>query len=411
MCNIPLMRKLLVLVLALSLASCSSLWPLKKSATQPPPKKTEKGEKVEEKVDPKPGDVQTLDGVEYIYARNKRYQLTPYEPEYMWVRKDQYSPGLFESLAGAGTQGKKERAELDKRIAKLEEDLKKKGVAPQVVYPAQVAALPGMGYYSAPPLINFSFPSPKMRRRVVVLPLRDETNYKAEHLDELTTRRVVGRLENTGAVVCVDPETITLKGKLTDPGNMKTLNELYGVQAVIAGTLSDMYTTASKIEGKDEKETSFAFAKISLTVYNTETATVLRQLSGRNPVFLSREKGEMSTEKSKIKAIDLSIELIADDLLKAVLALDWHGRIASVEKDRIFINAGRLSGLERGDALQAYSPGEQVIDATTKAPLGKLKGTYKGDLEVSELFGVDACWATVKTGGQFSPTDLVYLKK
>ena len=92
---------------------------------------------------------------------------------------------------------------------------------------------------------------------------------------------------------------------------------------------------------------------------------MLRQLSGRNPVFLSREKGEMSTEKSKIKAIDLSIELIADDLLKAVLALDWHGRIASVEKDRIFINAGRLSGLEKGDALQAYSPGEQVIDATT----------------------------------------------
>jgi hypothetical protein len=43
-------------------------------------------------------------------------------------------------------------------------------------------------------------------------------------------------------------------------------------------------------------------------------------------------------------------------------------------------------------------------------PLGKTKGSYKGELEVVELFGVDASWAKIKRGTSFSPTDLVYLK-
>jgi hypothetical protein len=192
---------------------------------------------------------------------------------------------------------------------------------------------------------------------------------------------------------------------------MKALNEIYGVQAVVKGTLSELFTSTSKIEGKDDRETSFAISKMGLEVYNTETGTILKQLSGRNPVFLSREKGDLSTEKAKIRAIDLSIEIIADDLLKTVLTIDWHARVASLENGKIYVNAGRQSGLEKGATLEVYSPGEQVMDSKTNMPLGKIKGSYKGELKVSELFGVDASWAAPVKGESFSPSDLVYLKK
>jgi hypothetical protein len=182
------------------------------------------------------------------------------------------------------------------------------------------------------------------------------------------------------------------------------------VHAIIKGVLSDIYTTTSKIEGKDEKEISFAMSKIAIDIYNTETTTILKQLSGRNPVSLSRERGDLSSEKAKIKAIDFTIEVIAEDLLKAILSIDWHARIASIEEGKIYINAGRLSNLAKGDVLEVYSPGEQKIDSKTKAPLGKIKGDYKGEVEVSEVFGVDASWAKIKKGGNFSATDLVFLK-
>jgi len=281
-----------------------------------------------------------------------------------------------------------------------------------MAYPSQMVYMPpGMGYMSSIPLITFSYPSPKMKRRVIVLPVTDQTNYKEEHLGELATKRVISRLENTGAIICIDPNMVNdVKGDFTTAQNMKVLNELYGVQAVLKSSLSDVFTSTSKIEGKDDRETSFAVSKIAIDIYNTETGTIMKQLSGRNPVFLSREKGDLSSEKAKIKALDLSIEIIAEDLLKTILALDWHARIASIEAEKVYINAGRLSGLEKGNILEVYTPGTQVVDPSTKISLGKTKGSFKGEIEIVELFGVDASWAKVKKGSAFSATDLVYLK-
>ncbi|HAR96753.1 MAG TPA: hypothetical protein DCR97_12455 [Deltaproteobacteria bacterium] len=410
------MRKLIVPFIVLSLTSCSYIpFMGKKDSTvqqkkSEPVKAVQKVEKIDES-EPKPGDIKVIDGVEYIYARNRRYMLTPYEPEYVWIRKDEYSPGMFEALAKNLSGNEKERKQLEERIAKLEEDLKKKGIAPQIAYPAQIGMVPtGVGY---PPAytVPFAFPSPKMRRRIVILLLEDRTNYKEEHFGELATRRLITRVENSGAILCIDPNTIRHTGALTDPQNMKILNELYGIQAVVKGAVSDTYVSTARADGKDDTETSFALSKIALTVYNTETGTVLRQLSGRNPVFLSREKGDMSPEKAKVKAIDLAVELLAEDLLKSILNLDWHARVASVETGRVYINAGRLSGLQKGDILEVYAPGREVVDPATNSPMGKTKGIFKGEVEVSELFGLDACWATPVKAASFSATDLVYLKK
>jgi len=295
----------------------------------------------------------------------------------------------------------------------LEEELKKKGLQPQMVYPAQFASLPaGVGVFPGATMIPFYYPSPKMRRRVVVLPIADQTNFRDENMGDLATKRLIARLENSGAIVSVSsPANVNLKGDLADPTTMKVLDQVYGIQAVIRGTLSDVYTSSSKIEGKADKETSFAMAKISLNVYNTETGTLLKQLTGRNPVYLSREIGDMSSEKAKIRAMDLSIEVIADDLLKSILYLDWHARVASVENGKVYVNAGRLSGLEKGNTLEVYAPGEQIVDARTKAPLGNVKGSFKGQLEVVEVFGVDASSAKVVSGTNFSSSDLVYFKQ
>jgi signal peptidase I len=368
----------------------------------------QKGEKIEE-AEPKPGDIKVVDGVEYIYVRNRRYMLSPYEPEYVWVRKDQYRPSLGDALSQVFTE-RQERQELEKRIAKLEEELKKKGLSPQVVYPVQVGTYPMMpSLLSIPP--SFSFPSPKMKRKVIVLPLEDKTNYREERLGEMVTRRLITRLEGTGTIICVDPENIEIKGSFSDSNFLRILNEIYGVHAVISGEVSDLYTSTAKIEGKDVSEISFAVSSVNLSVVSTETGTVIKRLSGRNPVSLSREKGEYSSERAKIRAIDLAIEVIAEDLLRTVLSIDWHARIASVDKSDVYINAGRLSGLKVGDILEVYSPGSQVYDEKTKTPIGIKRGEYKGELEVRELFGLDASAARIRKGGNFSPSDIVYLSK
>jgi hypothetical protein len=415
------MRKLIITLLIISLASCSLPFTKKKS-DQAPEKaatttsKASKGERVDSGSEPKPGDIKLVEGVEYIYARNRRYNAVSSEPEYIWYRKDQYSPGLFETLkSGMTGTDKKERTELEKRLAKLEGELKSKGTSQgqpvQVVYAGQPGLLSGLplGVGALPP--SFVYPSPKMKRRVLVLPLADQSNYKDEQLNDLATKRLISRLENSGTVICVEARSLNIQGDPTTPKNMGDLATLYGVQAVLKGTLSDVYTTTSRPDGRENREISMAISRIAVEIYNTETASLLRQLNARSPFSLSREQGEMSPEKAKLKSIDLAIELLADDVLKVLLNLDWHARIANIENDKIYINAGRMSGLEKGDILEVYTAGDQIIDKTTNIPLGRVKGDYKGELEVFEVFGVDAAWAKVKKMGSFSPTDLVYLKK
>ncbi len=415
------MRKTILVLLIMFLASCSYM-PFGKKKDEDPSKTTKKSDSAttakkpgrgdaEEVKEPQMGDIKVIDGVEYIYTRNRKYMLTPYEPPYVWVRKDQYSPGIGEALSFSvgGGPSKKEKDELEKRIAKLEEELKKKGIQPGNVYPTQMGYIPvGLGYM--PGLISFEYPSPKMKRRIIVLPVVDKTNYKSEGLGELATKRLISRLESTGTVICVDPNTLNIRGSYFEPANAKKLNDDFGIQAILKTTLSDVYTSSSRIEGKDEKETSFAMSKLAIDVFNTETGLTMKQLSGRNPISLSREKGDLSTEKAKIKAIDLAIEMIAEDVLKTVLSVDWHSRIASIEGTKVYINAGRLSGLEKGKVLEVYAPGEEVVDPKTKQPLGRKKGAFKGELEIVELFGVDASWAKTNKGGSFSSSDLVYVK-
>ncbi|OPY65765.1 MAG: hypothetical protein A4E57_03053 [Syntrophorhabdaceae bacterium PtaU1.Bin034] len=388
-----------VLALALPLASCSFPFGQKKLADV---QEAEKGEKVQE-AEPKPGDVKLVDGVEYIYARNRRFQLTPYEPEYLWIRKDEYSPGIFESIT-AGTD-KKEREELERRMAKLEAELKKNSPVPQIsqaVPAAQTPTVPASLYATSLPQARIVPRDSKLKRRILVLPVIDETNCKELHLAELATRKLMSSLERTGTVIPVDPSAMSLTDDLSITKVMDML-ELHGIHAVIKTTLAAS-PDASPGPDKDD-ESKF---RLSAAIFNTDTKVLLRQLSAHTPVVPLRAG---DSDEAASRAIGLAIGMIGDDTAKIVGSLDWSARIASIEKDRIILNAGRLSGIEKGDVLEVYSKGNQVFDKTTHLPLGQVKGSYKGEIEVYELFGVDAALAKLGKGGTFSTTDVVYLKK
>ena len=394
------MKSLMGIVLtALLLVSCNHVPFTNKNGTADS-RKTAKTATIQnqQETEPKPGDTRVTDGVEYIYTKNRRYMSQPYEPEYVWVRKDQYSPGLFESLRARAPGPTKEEKEMEARIARLEEDLKKTGAPPQMAplpqpvstAPPQPVLVPSVAMVSKAylPSSTFNYPSPRVKRHVLVLPITGTTDPKSEQLAERVTGRLITILESTGRIICLDPAMVGFHGDAVQPRAMKDLDELHGVQAIVKGALTST-------------------AKISLTLYNVETGLVLRQLSGDAALLTGGQETSPQTESMEA----MGIEALTKEVLKSILSLDWHARIASTEQGKIFVNAGRLSGLEKGDTLEVYAPGEQIIDAATRMPLGKLKGEYKGEIEIAELFGVDAAWARPRRGDRFSPTDLVYLKR
>ena len=84
---------------------------------------------------PSPGDVKIVDGVEFIYGKNVRWPTLPSEPEYVWIRKDQYASRPFDSLGEAFSEqakDKKEIEDLQKRLDRLEREIKGLDNAPVV---------------------------------------------------------------------------------------------------------------------------------------------------------------------------------------------------------------------------------------------------------------------------------------
>jgi hypothetical protein len=75
---------------------------------------------------PVTGDVRLVNGVEYVYAHNPKFGVSPDEPEYVWVRKEYYSPGGNEPPM-SNSAWEKERKELLERLEKLEAEVKQSG--------------------------------------------------------------------------------------------------------------------------------------------------------------------------------------------------------------------------------------------------------------------------------------------
>jgi len=105
------------------------------------------------------------------------------------------------------------------------------------------------------------------------------------------------------------------------------------------------------------------------------------------------------------KAFQTTIPRIAQSVEK----LSWEGRVALVKGDRIYLNAGRLSGLQIGDILKVTEEGEDVYDPDSGALIGKVPGRLKGTIEVVTYFGKDGSIGIIHSGSGFRENDHVEL--
>jgi hypothetical protein len=111
---------LITLLLCFSLFCCSS--PFKK----PPATREEAlAEAAEDrkKDGPQPGDVRVINGMEWVYGRNVKYMNTMYEPLFVWLPREVYTPSTSDTMPGRvgyPIKKTKETMALEERLAKLE---------------------------------------------------------------------------------------------------------------------------------------------------------------------------------------------------------------------------------------------------------------------------------------------------
>jgi hypothetical protein len=249
---------------------------------------------------------------------------------------------------------------------------------------------------------------PGLKKKVLITYFDDRTTEGEEVLGDWVAEKLIEEVNRRSLQVLFTDyqmvkEFVEKKGfdikELETPKVLQLLNEVFGVHALVAGYLSGPYVFATKTTEKEE-ETATAIIRIDIRLVDTFSGKIFKTLSASNPVIAAKEKGAFSGEKAKVKAIDLTLATLGRSLARELDGIDWFCRIAKVEGDQVYLNAGRITGLKVGDVMEVFRP-----DGTG------VRGEVKGKIQISALFGIDASMGRLIQGKNPDVNDILKLAK
>ena len=330
-------------------------------------------------------EVIIIDKEEYVKVLNPRASEGKDQPKYLYVPVNEYlsKRDTFTTPPMRMEEVKKESpATSIKQSPSLEEEA-------LIVSPSK-RTLPGL------------------KKKVVITYFDDRTtgseemfgDWVAEKLMKEVTRRTLQVLftDYQMAKEFLEKKGFDLKD-IETPKAIQLLNEVFGVHALVVGQLSGPYVFTTKTT-KDQEGTASAIIKIDMRLVDTFSGKTLKNLSASNPIIATKEKGSFSEEKAKVKAIDLTIADLGRSLARELDSIDWFCRIAKVEGEEVYINAGRLTGLKVGDVMEVFRPGGS----------GE-RGEVKGKIQISAFFGIDASMGRLIQGKNPDVNDILKLAK
>jgi hypothetical protein len=331
-------------------------------------------------------EVVILDGEEYVKVLNPQALERGNQPRYLYVPVNEY---LSKKESFTPLTIRKEEAKKEFPISSTEPPLYEK---------AREVDLP-------PPLRSRSS---ILKKKVVITYFDDQATQPEELFGDWVAEKLIKELNRRSQqILFVDYQTVKefLEKRgvaLTDletPKVLQLLNEVFGIHALVSGELSGPYVFTTKAT-KDQYKTASAILKIEMRLTDAFSGKTIKNLSANNPILSTEEKGSFSEEKAKMRAIDLTIAELGRSLSKELDGLDWFCRVAKVDGEEVYINAGRLTGLKVGDVMEAFRPEESVE-----------RGEVKGKLQISAWFGIDASIGKLIQGKKPDVNDILRIAR
>ena len=365
----------LFILFLLFACSTPSWFPLKKG----PPHKA----KMKELLDK---EVIIIDRQEYVKVQNPRISEGSDQPKYLYIPIDEY---------------------FAKKETFIAPSIRKEEVKDGSSLPF-TKPLPSPVERGAFPTSVAVSTVPDLKKKVVIAHFDDRTISADERLGDWMAEKLMKEVvQRSNKILFVDypmvKEFLEKRGvalkDLETPKTLHLLNEVFGIQAVVLGELSGPYVFTTK-GAKDQDGTSSAIIKIDMRLVDTFSNKTLKTLSTANPIISTKEKGTFSDEKAKGKAIDLTIVDLGRSLSRELDNLDWFCRIAKVDGEEVYINAGKLTGLKVGDVMEVFRPG-----------MTGDQGEVKGKIQISAIFGIDASVGRLIQGKKPDENDILKLAK
>lgn len=281
------------------------------------------------------------------------------------------------------------------------------------------------------------------RKRVVVLPFIDKKGQQfVESVKDNARTAFVNDLNNSDKVLVVEtsdlfsgvlggsssgPSTVSKK---TDPSSYLR-NQEYdlkkmaqdasksGVSSILEGQIIDvrMKKAADQI-GVIRNLTATYEVVVRLRImnvrseqeiYNTVKTVTVEEQNTRIAERVAEDQFFIKNPKLVEILIKDAFLDFAPQIQEALNEVTWEGRIAAVRGDKIYLNVGRLSGVQIGDILKVVEDSSEIYDPELGYHLGKIRGKVKGTIEVISYFGNDGAVGALHSGAAFKESDRVEL--
>lgn len=264
-----------------------------------------------------------------------------------------------------------------------------------------------------------------IRKKIALLAFFNEAPFGGEDLAIQATEEFRREISRTRDFL-VDPVAAQLFGsskEIYSGGGVKLAQltrkaKMAGVNLVVFGRITDARVRQASDEiGFVRKTKAIAETKVEIKVFDVISSKELISdvfdgtINDDNYRFYVGEDEENLAYRQDLLRYStrVAVRKMIPRLAQLGDKLDWTGRVAKIIGTKIYINAGRESGVNIGDILKVVTEGQEVFDPENGAMIGISKGDVKGTLEVTDFFGPDGTIAVLHSGGAVTEGDFVQL--
>ncbi|MFN7454361.1 MAG: hypothetical protein ACK5RO_06835 [Pseudobdellovibrionaceae bacterium] len=263
------------------------------------------------------------------------------------------------------------------------------------------------------------------RKRLMILPFLDANSERVANWREDARSEFISELNKSGSLIVIDSQDLKLdvsKYVVSNQYNFSDLSKVaqpLGVAALLEGQLLDLKVKrqADPVGVFRQLKTTFE-AKVRVRIasvrsgkelFNTVKTVTVEEANMRVAENVNTDRFFAANPDVMENLVKEAFLDFAPQISSTMDKLSWEGRIAMIQGERIFLNVGKVSGLQVGDILKVSEDGEDVYDPQTGNYIGRVPGRLKGTLEVISYFGQDGSIAVIHSGSGFKENDKIEL--
>jgi len=264
-----------------------------------------------------------------------------------------------------------------------------------------------------------------VKKKVALLNFFNESPYGGRDLSVTATEELRKELNRTQAFVLdrMGTKIFGSSKEIYSGGGVKLVQmarkaKMNGVNFVIFGRVIEARIREKSDEiGVVRQTKSYTESKVEVRIFDVNsnkeiyTETIRGYADDSSLRFFAADRESKLEHRRELLryVVKVAIRKSIPKILALAEKLEWVGRVARIVSNKIYINAGRNSGINIGDILKVVTEGVEIYDPETGALIGVGKGEVKGTVEIIDYVGPDASIAILHSGGSVHEGDFVQL--